>query len=68
MHSAGLPMPKNMDSYGLSIADKIIPVYSIGLILSTILLVIISSTIVSYFPTRKISKMKPTDALKGKIQ
>ncbi len=68
LQTHGLPMPKNMDSYGLSIADKIIPVYSMGLIMSTILLVVISSTIVSYFPTRKISKMKPTDALKGKIQ
>lgn len=68
LNSAGIPMPKTIDSYGLSIADKITPVYSIGLIMSTVLLVIISATIVSYFPTRKISKMKPTDALKGKIQ
>lgn len=65
---AGIPMPKMVDSMGVSIADKIIPVYSMGLILSTILLVIISATIVSYFPTRRITKMKPTDALKGKIQ
>jgi ABC-type antimicrobial peptide transport system permease subunit len=61
-------MPKVVDSYGLSIGDKIVPVYSMGLIMSTVLLVIVSATIVSYFPTRKISKMKPTDALKGKIQ
>ena len=68
LQSAGLPLPNGMDSYGLSIADKIIPVYSMGLIMSTVLLVIISATIVSYFPARRISKMKPTDALKGKIQ
>jgi putative ABC transport system permease protein len=68
LNKAGIPMPKVVDSYGLSIGDKIIPVYSMGLILSTSLLVIISATIVSYFPTRRISKMKPTDALKGKIQ
>lgn len=66
--SVGIPMPKVADSYGLSIADKIVPVYSMSLIISTVLLVIISATIVSYFPTRKISKMNPTDALKGKIQ
>jgi ABC-type antimicrobial peptide transport system permease subunit len=65
---AGIPMPKSMDSYGLAIADKIMPVYSMGLILSTVLLVVISATIVSYFPSSKISKMKPTDALKGKMQ
>jgi ABC-type lipoprotein release transport system permease subunit len=61
-------MPKVVDSYGLSIGDKIIPVYSMGLIMSTVILVIVSATIVSFFPTRRISKMKPTDALKGKIQ
>jgi ABC-type lipoprotein release transport system permease subunit len=64
----GIPMPKVVDSYGLSIGDKIIPVYSMGLIMSTVILVIVSATIVSFFPTRRISKMKPTDALKGKIQ
>jgi ABC-type lipoprotein release transport system permease subunit len=64
----GIPMPKSTDSYGLAIASKIIPTYSIGMVISTILLVVISATIVSYFPTRRISKLKPTDALKGKIQ
>jgi ABC-type lipoprotein release transport system permease subunit len=64
----GIPMPASADSAGLAIAEKIIPAYSAAMILSTILLVVISATIVSYFPTRRISKMKPTDALKGKIQ
>ena len=68
LHNNGIPMPKTIDSYGLAIGDKIIPVYSMELIMSTVLLVIISATIVSYFPARKISKMNPTDALKGKIQ
>lgn len=66
--SSGIAMPKTTDSYGLAIADRIIPVYSMGMILSSVLLVIISATIVSYFPTRRISKLNPTDALKGKIQ
>jgi ABC-type lipoprotein release transport system permease subunit len=68
LQSHGIPLPKSYGSYGLAIADKIIPVYSIGMIISTVLLVVISATIVSYFPTRRISKMNPTDALKGKIQ
>jgi putative ABC transport system permease protein len=54
-------------STDLPIAEKIIPYYSIGLIVGTIIIVIISATIVSYLPARKISKMKPTDALKGKL-
>jgi putative ABC transport system permease protein len=68
LNKNGIPMPKVVDSYGLSIGDKIVPVYSMGLIISTVILVIISATIVSYFPTRRISRMKPTDALKGKMQ
>ena len=64
----GIPMPKSADQAGVAISEKIIPFYSLGMIISTVLLVVISATIVSYFPTRRISKMKPTDALKGKIQ
>jgi len=54
--------------YGMTIAEKIYPYYSIGLIITTLILVVLSATIVSYLPARKISKMKPTDALKGKLQ
>ena len=53
---------------GITLADTIYPYYSVGLIISTLLLVILSATIVSYLPSRKIAKMKPTDALKGKLQ
>ncbi len=68
LQNAGIQMPKYVDSMGVSISDKIFPVYSIGLVISTIVLVIISATIVSYFPTRKITRLRPTDALKGRIQ
>ncbi len=67
IQKTGIPMPSSADQAGLAIGDSISPFYSAGMILSTILLVVISSTIVSYLPTRRISKMKPTDALRGKI-
>jgi len=57
-----------VDDMGITIAETIYPYYSIGLIISTTLFVILSATIVSYLPARRISRMKPTDALKGKIQ
>lgn len=60
-------MPSSVDQAGLAIGDKILPYYSAGMILSSVLLVIISAAIVSYIPTRRISKMKPTDALRGKM-
>ncbi len=68
LHRTGIPLPESVDSYGLSISERIIPYYSMGLILSTVLLVVISSTIVSFFPTRRIARINPTEALKGKIQ
>lgn len=64
----GFALPQATDDYGLAIAERISPVYSISLVLGTIFLVFISATIVSYLPARKIAKMKPTDAIKGKIQ
>jgi len=64
----GFSMPAGTDDMGLSIAQTIFPVYGAGLIVTTILLVLIITTVVSYMPARKISKMNPTDAIKGKIQ
>jgi putative ABC transport system permease protein len=62
----GIPM-KAAKATDLPIAENIFPYYSLGLITITITLVVISATIVSYLPARKIAKMKPTDALKGKL-
>jgi putative ABC transport system permease protein len=53
---------------GITVAETIYPYYSAGLIITSLILVVVSATIVSYLPARKISKMKPTDALKGKLQ
>ncbi|MFO7722691.1 MAG: FtsX-like permease family protein [Bacteroidales bacterium] len=68
VQKTGIPMPASTTEMGLSITDSIIPYYSLGMILISVLLVVISATIVSYIPASKISKMKPTEALKGKIQ
>lgn len=57
-----------VNDMGVTMAETIYPYYSIGLIIATTLFVIMAATIVSYIPARKISKMKPTDALKGKVQ
>ncbi|MBL0024609.1 MAG: FtsX-like permease family protein [Saprospiraceae bacterium] len=64
----GIAIPAGADNMGLSMGEKITPVFGAGLVLGTISLVVISSTIVSFLPSRKIAKMNPVDALKGKIQ
>ena len=66
--AVGWTMPGGTDDYGLTIADTIYPAYSVSLVVGTTLIVLITTTIVSYLPTRRISKMKPTDAIRGKMQ
>jgi len=64
----GFKMPEGVDQMGLPISETIIPAYSVGLVLGTVILVIITTAIVSYMPARKIAKMNPNDAIRGKIQ
>lgn len=64
----GIGMPAATLDMGIIVADRIHPVYGLGLIIGTVLLVVAASTIVSFLPSRKIAKMNPVDALKGKLQ
>jgi len=68
LDTSGIPMAPNTGDAGITIAETIYPYYSLGLIATSLILVMVSATIVSYLPARRISKMKPTDALKGKLQ
>lgn len=63
----GIAFPEVIDEYGLAISTRLFPTYSAGLVLGTVIIIMVTTTIVSYLPTRKISKLKPTEALKGKI-
>ena len=62
----GIPLPVDYTEMGFIIAKQLMPIYSIGLIFSTTILVSFIVIIVSYLPSRRIAKMKPTDALRGK--
>ncbi|MBI9067008.1 MAG: ABC transporter permease [Salinivirgaceae bacterium] len=53
---------------GITIAETIYPYYSVRLVIISLLIVVFAATVVSFLPARKIAKMKPTDALKGKLQ
>ncbi|MFQ6606535.1 MAG: ABC transporter permease [Fidelibacterota bacterium] len=66
--SVGWTLPVGTDEFGLTIAETIFPAYSLGLVAGTTLIVLVTTTIVSYLPTRRIAQMKPTDAIRGKIQ
>jgi len=63
----GIPMPSTAEEYGFALPTRLFPVYSAWLVSGTVLLVMLTVTIVSYLPSRKISGLKPTEALKGKL-
>lgn len=64
----GMNIGVDAAEFGLSgLDDALYPVYGWKLVIGTIVLVLITTTIVSFLPTRKIAKLKPTDALRGKM-
>ena len=67
MQKAGFAVPPSTESFGFALGDKIFPVYGAGLILGTTLLVLVVTAVVSLLPTRKIAKLKATDALRGRF-
>ena len=62
----GIPLPIDYTEMGMIVAKRLIPVYTMGLVVSTTILVSIIVLVVSYIPSRRIARMKPTDALRGK--
>ena len=64
---AGWAMPEGMDDFGMALGEALYPIYGAGLVIGTTLLILLVTTIVSFLPTRKIAKLKPTDALRGKM-
>ena len=63
----GWAMPKGYDDFGIALGEKLFPIYTAGLVFGTVMLILTVTTIVSFLPTRKIAKLKPTDALRGRL-
>jgi len=63
----GFGLPQATESLGYALGSRIFPVFTAGLVMGTTLLVLVVTTIVSYLPTRRIARLKPTDALRGKM-
>ena len=64
----GWTMPIDTSDFGMSIAQTLYPAYSAGLVIMTVLVIMLVTMIVSYWPSRRIAKMNPTEALRGRIQ
>jgi len=64
----GMKLPEMMDSYGMDgMLDAMYPKYTLGLVILTVIIVMLILLIVSYLPVKKISRLLPVDALKGKM-
>jgi ABC-type antimicrobial peptide transport system permease subunit len=68
MAKTGWKMPIDTSEFGMAIAQTLYPIYSAGLVITTVLIMTVVTAIVSYWPSRRIGKMNPTDALRGKLQ
>jgi len=55
------------EQVGFSVGDRIYPAYSAALVLGTTVLVAVATTVVSFLPTRKIARLQPTEALRGRL-
>lgn len=64
----GISIPVSSSDFGIAMAERLYPVYSLSLIAGTVMIVMIVTTIVSYWPSRKIAKLNPTEALRGRMQ
>jgi len=67
LQTNGITFPAPTEGYGLAMSNHIYPHYSLGLILGTFVIIMIILTIISYLPARKITKLQPFEALRGKI-
>jgi ABC-type lipoprotein release transport system permease subunit len=64
----GITLGMDSSDFGITMSDTMYPVYSGALVIGTTFIVLLATTVVSYWPSRKIAKMNPTEALRGKLQ
>jgi len=62
----GIHIPMDVSSFGIPMADRMYPVVTPTLIAGTMTLILIVTALVSYLPARKIARMNPTEAIRGK--
>ncbi|MDY0103794.1 MAG: FtsX-like permease family protein [Lentimicrobium sp.] len=63
----GISLFKGADELGITMANTIYPIFGFWLVSGTVILLLVSATLVSFLPARKIANMNPVNALKGKM-
>jgi putative ABC transport system permease protein len=62
----GWRLSEKADSYGYALGDTLYPVYNPDVLLQTAVVLLLVTALVSWLPTRKISSLTPTEALRGR--
>jgi putative ABC transport system permease protein len=62
----GISFNVDANEMGIAMGDTMYASVSAGLILGTMIFILLVTAWVSYLPARKIAKMQPTDAIRGK--
>jgi ABC-type lipoprotein release transport system permease subunit len=63
----GWKLPETTDDYGFALGDVLYPVFSADVVVGTALVIWSLTALVSYLPTRRIARVNPTDALRGRV-
>lgn len=66
--SQGINVGRSIEGMGVHLSDIIYPIFGATLIIGTFIVLVISATLVSFIPARKIATLNPVNALKGKVQ
>mgnify|MGYP001565922047 CR=1 FL=1 len=53
--------------YGFALGDVLYPIFSTDVVLGTALVIWVLTALVSFLPTRRITAVAPTDALRGRV-
>lgn len=64
----GISFPVEAADFGIPMADTMYAVIHPELVMGTMIFILAITAWVSYLPARKIAKMKPTEAIRGKIK
>lgn len=62
----GWKLSSEADSYGYALGDTLYPVFGADTILRTAAVLLLITAVVSFVPTRRISGLTPTEALRGR--
>mgnify|MGYP001814168353 CR=1 FL=1 len=63
----GWRLPETTDAYGYALGDVLFPRFGGDVVTGTALVILVLAALVSFLPTRRISRVAPTDALRGRV-